>query len=291
MVELLRKQDAWARTPPPSVEAVQLLLKDPPATLREAMRLLEYGAVSDYFAYRWSDPTFLSGLALLNMFEHTNVLELACGIGHYCREFSLRGIPVTGADVVYSKLWLAKHYVAPEANYVCLEAGASLPFPDKHFSTAFCHDAFYFFTNKAHVARELQRVARTVIIGHTHNAAVDNYSSGAPLTVEEYEELFPGALVYDDAELTQALLENRAPQPSRSGAALAFAPASNSWTGRFTDPVLNAPLRENPLLRDGEVTFPSSRYEAEYGPLMGYLTDASLSLIRRRAVVSLPERW
>lgn len=291
MLALLRKQDRWARTPPPSEEAVRRLLHDPPATLREAMQLLNYGPVADYFAYRWSDPTYLSGLALLNLHEHTNVLELACGVGHYCREFTMRGIPVTGADVVYSKLWLAKKYVAPEANYVCLDAEALLPFPDKYFSTAFCHDAFYFLPNKPQVARELQRVAHTVLIGHTHNAAMDNYSSGAPLTVGEYASLFPGATVYDDLELTEALLENRAPLITGAGAAaIALAPASTGWTGIFTDPPPGAPLRPNPLLVNGQILYPSERYRAEYGGLMGYLTS-DRDPVRRRALVSLPERW
>ena len=291
MVELLRRQDAWARTPKPSEEAVKRLVEDPPATLREAMRLLNYGPVADYFAYRWSDPTYLSGLALLNMYRHTNVLELACGIGHYCRELSMRGIPVTGADVVYSKLWLAKNYVAPEANFVCLDAGAPLPFPDKHFSTAFCHDAFYFLPNKQHVASELRRVAHTVLIGHTHNKALDNYSAGDPLTIGQYAELFPGTVIYNDAELTRALLQDRPPQPSRSGAALAFAPPSREWTGQFTQPLPSEPLRRNPLLVNGKVVFPSDRYREEYGPLMGYLTDPTMDAVRRRAYVSLPERW
>lgn len=290
MVNLLRKQDRWARTPPPSREAVQQLVDSPPATLREAMQLLNYGPVADYFTYRWSDPTYLSGLALLNLHEHTNVLELACGVGHYCREFTMRGIPVTGVDVVYSKLWLAKHYVAPDASYVCLDAAAPLPFPDKHFSTAFCHDAFYFLPDKPHVARELQRVAYTVLIGHTHNAAMDNYSSGASLTVADYRDLFPGAVIYDDHELTQALLDNRLPRVTEPGAAIALAPPSTGWTGRFTDPPPDAPLRLNPMLVDGRIEYPSERYRSEYGPLMGYLTS-DRDPVRRRAQISMPERW
>ncbi len=291
MVNLLRRQDAWARTEPPSVETTERLAAAPPSTLREAMRMLNYGPVADYFAYRWSDPTYLSGLALLNLHRHTNVLELACGIGHYCRELTDRGIPVIGVDVVYSKLWLAKRYVAPNAHFVCLDAGASLPFPDSYFSTAFCHDAFYFLPNKAEIARELQRVARVVLIGHTHNAAIDNFSSGAPLTVAEYKQLFPGAVMYDDFELTQALLENRPPKEGGEGAALAFASAPTGWTGLFTDPPAATQLRPNPLLRDGALCFPSERYAKEYGPLMDYVTDCSLDARRRRALVSLPERW
>ena len=293
MVELLRRQDRWASTPPPSEAQVRQLLDHPPVTLREAMGLLNYGPVAHYFAYRWSDPTFLSGLALLNLHEHTNVLEVACGIGHFCREFTLRGIPVTGVDVVYSKLWLAKHYVAPDAAYVCLDAGEPLPFPDQHFSTAFCHDAFYFLPQKAQLAREMRRVAKIVLIGHTHNAGAENYSSGAPLTPAEYAALFPGSCVYDDAELTQALLEDRPPLSSPPGAALALAPPSTGWTSLFTDPPPGAALTPNPLLVNGEVIFPSERYRAEYGTSMGYLRPVSsrAAQVRSRALVSLPERW
>ena len=291
MVSLLRRQDAWARTEQASEEAVARLVAEPPETLREAMQTLNYGPVADYFAYRWSDPTFLSGLALLNLHEHTRVLELACGIGHFCRELTMRGIPVVGVDVVYSKLWLADRYVAPETEFVCLDAGAPLPFPDQYFSTAFCHDAFYFLPNKAEIARELRRVARVVLIGHTHNAAMDNFSSGAPLTVAEYQSLFPDAVMYDDAELTRALLENRPPREGGEGAALAFASAPTGWTGLFTDPLTDASLQVNPLLRNGTLCFPSERYAQEYGPLMDYVTDSTLDARRRRALVSLPERW
>ena len=49
-----------------------------------------FGPVGTYFAHRWSDPTFLSGLALAQSYwgAPRRVLEVACGAGHYLRAFA-----------------------------------------------------------------------------------------------------------------------------------------------------------------------------------------------------------
>jgi hypothetical protein len=125
LILLLQDQDDWARTPPPTKEDLNEIFENPILTLRSAMRILRYGAVADYFAYRWSDPTFLSGLSLLENHLPANavkVFELCCGIGHFLREFLMRGFEPTGADVVFSKLWLARNFVAPAAKLVCCDA-------------------------------------------------------------------------------------------------------------------------------------------------------------------------
>lgn len=303
---LLQDQDDWARTPPPSIEAIQPVI-DGGLSLREAMQALNFGPVADYFAYRWSDPTFLSGLALLetHLPGDATVFELACGIGHYLREFELRGIPAIGGDVVFAKLWLARRYVAPNSQLICFDAGSPFPLASGSVRAAFCHDALYFLRNKAHVAAELRRVVGptgAILIGHTHNAAADNFSSGEPLLPEQYAALFPGAVQYDDAELTRSAVAGRSPQPGVPSKAPAIALASGAVCGtvRFTVPAPGAPLQINPLLTSGRLSpeWPSERYEQEYAPLSQYLhlteppplapTD---DLIRRRVFVSLPEQW
>src|SRR3712207_9381940 len=72
---------------------------------------------------------FRSGLALVEAHwrEPSTAFELACGIGHHLREWSRRGLRVAGADVVFAKLWLARHWVAPDAELACFDAGASWP--------------------------------------------------------------------------------------------------------------------------------------------------------------------
>lgn len=327
--ELLRDQDAWATTPAPkAADLRQVACRQ--VSLRSAMQQLQWGPVSNYFAYRWSDPTYLSGLALLDLSVErgSRVFELACGIGHYCQELCSREVDVTGADVVFAKLYLARHYTCPQARLICLDAASSFPLRDEVADTVFCHDAFYFLRNKAHVASEMRRLAGsagTVAIGHTHNADTDNFSAGEALSVEGYRSLFPNAVFFDDDELTRAVIEAR--NPGRLDGAQRPAAVSlveGRWSTVpaevFSMPVSDARLRVNPLFEKNSSggldrqspRFPSERYEREYGPASSYLElqqevgndevaraengnwsgSPHLSeLVRRRIFVSLPERW
>jgi SAM-dependent methyltransferase len=309
---LLGDQDGFAPDPPPSLDARLAVVDDlPRLSFRDAMERLGYGPVAAYFAHRWSDPTFLSGLALAEAHWRApaRVFELACGAGHFLREFSARAATVSGGDLVFSKLWLARHFVAPRARLVCFDAGVAWPLRDASADLVFCHDAFYFLPEKPHVAREMRRVAGdgAVLVGHAHNAAVDNWSAGRPLTVAQYAELLRPDAAYDDAELARAIVAERAPRASSAleqAAAVSFAVNAGAaqTTGRFAAAEEGARLRRNPLYVDGRVAWPSPRYEAEYGPLATYpeRSDAAAEIvagprhadaIRRREYVDLPERW
>lgn len=327
---LLQDQDDWASGDAPTAEDLHSLLDAENLTLRDATNHLKYGAVADYFAYRWSDPTFLSGLCLLENHLPTTtgkVFELACGIGHFLREFGLRNIEATGADVVFSKLWLARKFVAPDAKLVCFDANYDFPFADKSFDAAFCHDAFYFLPEKTHVAYELKRTTSgAILIGHAHNSEAENFSSGAAVSTAEYAAMFDNSIVYDDAELTAALIENRMPKTGnveelKAAEAISLATTEQKMTSsiNFSLPPLYRSLRTNPLL-DAEnfnisktPKYPSERYEKEYAALSGYLKlndeDVSFSvqeimfyghwerdenmieLVRRRIFLDLPEDW
>ena len=134
LVLLLGDQDGWARTPPPSEAArLEVVRHSAELSFREAMELLAFGPVGTYFAHRWSDPTFLSGLALAQSYwgAPRSVLELACGAGHYLRAFAGRAAEVIGGDLVFAKLWLARHWIAPEATLVCFDAAEPWPFADQ----------------------------------------------------------------------------------------------------------------------------------------------------------------
>ncbi len=319
LVLLLGDQDGWARTPPPDETARRHLARGHETlSFREAMDLLAFGPVATYFAHRWSDPTFLSGLALAEAHWHEprRVLELACGAGHFLREFTRFAPDVTGGDLVFAKLWLARHYVAPNATLVCFDAAAPWPFADASADLVFCHDAFYFLPDKPHVAAEMLRVAGggRVLVGHTHNAAVDNLSAGAPMEPAAYAALFGTALLYDDRELTQSVTEARPPRPA-SPAMLMDAPAIALAAGLAVHdtpkpassglamPRAGAALRLNPLYANGEIAWPSDRYAREYGQLATYPTrteapaeavagtEAIDAMARRRVLVDLPERW
>ena len=298
---LLTDQDSHAPLPAPSLETTLALVDAVRAkqeTLRGAMRALNFGPVADYFAHRTSTPTFLSGLALL---AHAGrppglVVELACGVGHFLRELSAHGVPALGVDLVFAKLWLARHFVAPDSTLVCADA-IHVPVGCPPATTVFCHDAFYFFAYKAQAAQCWMKMAGnsgSVLIGHAHSALVAQSVAGSPLTPAGYAALLPGCTMFDDADLTaSALATARAPHRDVDtlGAAEAVAmiwrcqpqPSVNAskdgsrspWWPDILQPTAATPLRLNPLLgsRDGcaNPLWPSPCFAAEYAPQAGYL--------------------
>ena len=317
-VVLLADQDDWwtgARPDPAALR--ELLARRDALSLREAMTLLAYDRVGDYFAHRWSDPTFLSGLAHLEAHWRPaeSAFELACGIGHYLRELARRGTRVTGIDVVFSKLWLARRWVVgPAATFVCCDATANWPIRDT-FDLVFCHDALYFLAPQDEIVARL-RAARApsgrLMVGHVHNSDADNFSKGHAVTGAAMAELFPNGLFYDDAEMTRALVDARAPRPQPLDAMTkveAFgcedAPArpARDLTSGLALPPPDASLRLNPLYRPGadglRIDWPSPRYAAEYGPHATYPMHLPAAptpahdgeAARRRVLVDLPERW
>ena len=315
LVLLLGDQDGWARTPPPDDAARrEVVARRDELSFRAAMELLAFGPVGTYFAHRWSDPTFLSGLALAQSYwgAPRTVLELACGAGHFLRAFTDHAATVVGGDLVFAKLWLARHWVAPAATLVCFDAAASWPFADRAADLLFCHDAFYFLPEKRQVAAEMLRVATRVLVGHMHNALVDNLSAGEPMEPATYAAMFPAPDLFDDRELTAALIEARIPRKANlhelaAAPAVALAvgtAAPGPAAGPLTLPPPGTLLRRNPLYQGGEIHWPSERYAVEYGPLATYppetdapdaavagQTTAIDALARRRVLVDLPERW
>lgn len=324
LVRLLADQDEWWTGPPADEAALRQLVRDRDAlTLRDAVQLLGWGRIGDYFVHRWTDPTYLAGLALLEAHwtAPQRVFELACGIGHFLRELQNRGCWVAGGDVVFAKLWVARNWVlARPAPLVCFDAGAGWRVAGPSVDLAMCHDAFYFLEPKADIMAALRRMAGPagwLAVGHIHNRERPGFSAGRAVTAEDIESLFPDGLVYDDAELTRALVEARAPTPQppdRLRHVEAFSTACGPGLRRpprildngLTLPPPGTPLRRNPLYRstgDGcAIAWPSERYEAEYAPRATYpaRTDAPAPAVsgpaveawaRRRELVDLPERW
>ncbi|MGU3540204.1 class I SAM-dependent methyltransferase [Methylobacterium sp. A54F] len=327
---LLADQDDWWTGPPADPEDLATLVRERgTATLRDAVRLLGWGRVGDYFLHRWTDPTFLAGLTLLEAHwnEPTCVFEFACGIGQYLRELSLRGCKVAGADVVFAKLWVARHWVVgAKAQLVCFDAGAPhWPVKGAPVDLVVCNDAFYFLDDKAALLDCLRQNAGDdgwLALSHIHNSDRPGFSAGRAVSATEIEELFPDALVYDDAELTQALVEARAPSPRAPAdlrACEAFSvvagpgmrPAPRPVVDGLTLPREGTQLTLNPLYAeagpgDYAIRWPSERYEAEYAPRVTYPlhspgpeildwvggTDVPEAVrVRRREFVDLPERW
>ncbi|PAX08643.1 class I SAM-dependent methyltransferase [Sphingomonas lenta] len=304
LVALLTNQDDWWTGPATNLDELRRLVRERDTlSLREAMALLRLGPVADYFAYRWSDPTYLAGLALLEAHwnEPRTAFELACGIGHYLREFTRRGVKCLGADVVFAKCWLAKHWVAPDADYIVFDAAATWPIGDAKFDLVQCHDAFYFMPRQEFVLERLRAaVAPTglLAVSHIHNSRYEGGAKGPARPADEWAALFSHARVYNERALLAALVRADSPAP----AGWADDPAVEAWSlvegggparvveGGIAVPPADAELRTNPLLGPDGPRWPSDRYRDEYADGCAW-TDDEGDPARTRRLVDLPERW
>jgi SAM-dependent methyltransferase/uncharacterized protein YbaR (Trm112 family) len=175
--------------------------------------------VSNYFVYRFGQPRHLAGLGLAARLNNSDgaLLDLGCGVGHLTHYFTSTrpGRTVLGADRDFFRLFVAKRYVAPAANYVCLPADAALPFPASALAGIFCSDAFHLFLHRAMTVREMRRVLADrglIIVARFGNAAVEP-REGYELRVDGYRRLFAGLehVVLGEEAMLQQYLQKRTP--------------------------------------------------------------------------------
>ena len=306
LVALLTDQDAWWTGPATDLGEVKRLVRERDTlTLREAMALLRMGPVADYFAYRWVDPTYLAGLALLEAHwdQPASAFELACGIGHYLRELTRRGVACLGGDVVFAKCWLAKHWVASLADYVVFDAGQPWPVADERFDLVMCHDAFYFLPEQDQVAARMRMLLSergSLAVSHLHNADFTGGSRGPARPTCEWQAIFHEATVYNERDLLGALLASGEPAPSgwRDDDAIeAYSLVERAEPPRSVKygiavPADDAALVPNPLILDQGIRWPSDCWRDEYGEHCPWAVPSNLTDdARTRRVVDLPGRW
>jgi SAM-dependent methyltransferase/uncharacterized protein YbaR (Trm112 family) len=185
-----------------------------------------------YFAFRFGQPRHLVGLSLTRLVRRPDkpVLDLACGFGHITRHLVNRAEdqPVIGLDRNFFMLYIAKNWIAPEADYVCAEADFGQPFPNGTFSTVFCSDAFHWFVGKANCVRELKRLTAShgsIILATLRNSLVDRHllQYRGTLPPEGYETLFTGMphCLAANSEILARYLNKQGPsleQPTKTAA-------------------------------------------------------------------------
>jgi SAM-dependent methyltransferase/uncharacterized protein YbaR (Trm112 family) len=170
---------------------------------------------ADYFFYRFAQPRLLDAQSIVSIVHRPTrpLLDLACGCGHLTHALLSRaeGRPVFGVDSSFFGVYVAKHWVAPDAEFICSEADKALPFSDNTFAGVFCSDAFHYFSAKVTCIQECERLTKEsglFALIWVHNAGVRRPHDGLPLPVEGYQALVartPHRLLSDQCLLSRYL--------------------------------------------------------------------------------------
>ncbi|NNF58552.1 MAG: methyltransferase domain-containing protein [Rhodothermaceae bacterium] len=273
----------------------------------------------NYFFLRFGQPRHLATLGLLSILPPAEapLLDLACGYGHFLHAVTSGGQPAVGLDQNFHQMWVARHYVAPGAAFVCADAARPLPFCEGVFSSALCADAFQHLYDKAGVYAELDRCVGNgpILLASVINRLADP-SDGEALTPDGYAALLSGrrCRVRTGSDLLARYLGGLGPDLRTSSEPDAV--AAGKWLyyvaakdeALFRDhgaleawPHAAGAVQVNPIYDvDGErltFRFPSPWYASENGAMRDYMpASASLqgdrpALLARGVLVGLPERY
>ncbi len=151
----------------------------------------------DYFYYRFGQPRHLVALSLASTITGTQpIIDLACGMGHITRGISnmYPGNEVIGLDRDYFLLYIAKHFIAPNASFICCDADAPLPFKSSLAAGVLCVNSFHFLSNKELCAKELTRIIHDdgmIAIAALRHSFFKVKTPNIALPPEGYLKLFP----------------------------------------------------------------------------------------------------
>ena len=264
-----------------------------------------------YFLYRFADPTYIAGHAVVTavagavLRDGGRAIDICGGSGHLTRALLKLSSPAPVlADLYFAKIWLARRFTAPGCEAICCDGNSPMPFARGSFRFAMCSDAFMFIWTKRQFVLDMLRLIddgsdrSAALISHTHNQRVWSPSHGQPLTPEGYQQLFETLepRLFGEAGLFADVVAGGPLDLSRrdSAATLDADPnltiVASRHPGVFKPHPLEAPparaqgeFRVNPLYvkvtegSDGTIRFrlqfPSDDYEQEYGACRQYLPE------------------
>ena len=190
------------------VDRFDALTASDTATYRSFVDALGEHLEGGYFLYRFADPTYIVGHAVVRAVAGTvlrdggRAVDICGGSGHLTRSLmDLSSDAPVLADLYFAKIWLARRFTAPGCEPVCCDGNSPMPFARGSFRFAMCSDAFMYIWTKRQFVLDLLRLidhghdgdddhAGAALISHTHNQCTWTPSHGQPLTPEGYRHLF-----------------------------------------------------------------------------------------------------
>lgn len=259
-----------------------------------------------YLYYKLGQPRHLTALAMGEVIDTGTgpVLDVGCGPGQITGYLQARagGHSVIGCDRSFSLLYIARHWVAPYADYVCCDVESPLPFKDRQFATITSFDAFHHVRNKLRLVQEFARVgtaASLCCLGSVRNALAEHDFHDEFITPDLFARL-AGARPYrlvSDAAILERYLQGHGPDLSSSESmvslrraelmtlVLADTPERLKAYGAFgVWPHARGVLGPNPLYTVTAETgdrvhlrlrFPSAHYEIENRACLRYMPETA----------------
>ncbi|NOZ64697.1 MAG: class I SAM-dependent methyltransferase [Caldiserica bacterium] len=173
---------------------------------KRAQKELSFFSLSQHFGlgamhnvrHRFSTQTFWNIYAALPLLTDTRgyVLDFASGLGHsaYVLSHFISPEKIVCVDSQPFYLYLAKKYLAPDAEMVCSNDIIPLPFKRESFEKVIAMDCLHCIEHKSIVVNSFQEIVSAqgiILLLHLHNALGSNYSAGMPLSPREYRAMFP----------------------------------------------------------------------------------------------------
>jgi uncharacterized protein YbaR (Trm112 family) len=186
-------------------ERFEALISSDTATYRSIVEALGEHLEGGYFLYRFADPTYIVGHAVVRAVAGTvladggRAIDICGGSGHLTRSLmDLSSPPPVLADLYFAKIWLARRFTAPGCEPICCDGNSPMPFARGAFRYAMCSDAFMYIWTKRQFVLDMLRVIDhgdhgadgAALISHTHNQCTWTPSHGQPLTPDGYRNLF-----------------------------------------------------------------------------------------------------
>ncbi len=275
-----------------------------------------------YYRNRLVLPRTLAAFSLLRLLPSADkpVLDIACGYGPFAHYLTKRrnSVPVIGFDFNFYLVWGQKHWIAPEAAFICADGNKRLPFADGTFSAVFCSDAFMYLKDKPGLLAELDRCApgRPVILSRVGNkTASPREVRGDSHSAEGYVEVLASGQprIFSEYALVRDYLARRNPLAAHptdpadlrwdkwlhfvlNGDALRHADPAPEWPHHVGKLSFN-PLFDRTDIKGGRVRldfrFPTTWFAYQNGDMYGYhgdLIECSADVVERaRSGVVDPE--
>jgi uncharacterized protein YbaR (Trm112 family) len=296
------------------------------ATYRSIVEALGEHIEGGYFLYRFADPTYVVGHAVVRAVARTvlrgggRAIDICGGSGHLTRALLDLSTPAPVlADLYFAKIWLARRFTAPGCEAICCDGNSPMPFARGAFRFAMCSDAFMYIWTKRQFVLDMLRVIdqgdvrSAALISHTHNQCTWTPSHGQPLTPGGYRQLFETleARIFGESGLFADVVAGGPLDLSRvdDERTLEADPSLTMIATRQPGVFARHPLEASPSLAAGEfrlnplyvetgapgaadtlsfrLRFPSDDYEQEYGACRQYLPEEVT--ISRRALAAIAE--